>query len=301
MFTYTIRRNRFGLLSGNNSSGNLTLGDGLMNDADRKYLAKRNWPFKKKLMNFTTTANQSTLTLPANFQKLNNIFLLAGSTRYDMTEVTTRDEWIRITSTPSDSALYPNYYYIRGNVIEFYPIISTASNTLTVEYSAKQKDLSIADYTTGTITTIANGDTTVTGSGTSWTSQMAGRMIRITDANAAGSGDGEWYEIASVTSATVLELNTNYQGTSISGGSATYTIGQVSLLPEDYQIISLYDALEDYFASGQDTQLEQSDRYKRKKDELLEDLIRVYGAASDDPVIEDDDIVKLNHNLFVTG
>lgn len=302
MLGYTARRNRFGKLTGDDSSTNLTLGDELMNESDKRILGLRNWPFAKKTMNFTTTTNQSTLTLPHKFKKINSIFLLSGSTRYQIKEITSRDEWVRITSTPGDSATYPDYFYVRGTTIEFYPIISTASNTLTVEYIARHKDLSVADYTTGTISAIANAATTVTGSGTTWTTQMAGRFIRITDGNSTTtSGDGEWYEIASVTNSTTLVLNTAYQGTTISGGTATYTIAQVSLLPEEYQVISLYEALEEYFMSSQDPKMEQADRYKRMKDEKIAELIEVFGNATTSVVVEDDDVIDKNPNLFVTA
>jgi hypothetical protein len=162
MLTYTKRRNRFGKLTGDESSSNLTLGDELMNDADRRYLASKVYNFGLVTRNFTTTANQSSLTLPHSVRKVNNIFLLIGSTRYDMTQIHSREKWIELTLTPNDSATYPDYFYVQGSRIEFYPIISDASNTITVEYVKRQKDLSVADYTTGTITAIANGATTVT-------------------------------------------------------------------------------------------------------------------------------------------
>ena len=300
MLTYTKRRDRFGKLSGDDSSTNLTFGDELMNDADRRILGRKNWPFLKKVLNFTTTASQGTLTIPHKVKQINNIFLVAGNTRYDMIEITSRDRWVDITATPNDEATYPDYFYIRGNTVEFYPKISTAGNTLTVEYVARQKDLTVDDYTTGAVSDIANGATTVTGSGTTWTSQMAGRFIRITDGDAAGSGDGEWYEIASVTNTTTLELNTNYRGTTIASGSANYTIGQVSLLPEEYQMISVYEALENYFMSGQNPKMERADRYKQMRIDMEDELNAVFGSASTSVVIEDDKHIMINPNLTIT-
>ena len=295
MLGYTSRRNRFGSLTGNSSASNLTVGDDLMNDNDKIIIAKRPWTWRKKTRDFTTTANQSSLTLPQQVEKVNSIFLLSGSTRYPVKEISSRKKWIELTQTPSDSAVYPDYFYVRGNVVEFYPQISTASNTLTVEFVARQKDLSVADYTTGTITAIANGATTVTGSSTVWTDQMVGRMFRITD----GTGDGEWYEIASVTSNTELELASAYQGTTLAAASANYTIIQTSLVPEEYQAISLYWAVSDYFMSGQNPKMERADRWKRKGDELYQDMLRNYSSATMDNAIEDNDIIEyINSNNF---
>jgi hypothetical protein len=63
-----------------------------------------------------------------------------------------------------------------------------------------------------------------------------GRYIRITPSDLAITlaGDGMWYEIASVPSATTLTLVRAYGGTALSAASATYTIGQMPLLPEAF-------------------------------------------------------------------
>ena len=103
MLTYTKRRNRFGKLTGDESSSNLTLGDELMNDADRRILASKVYNFGLVTRSFTTTANQSSLTLPHSVRKVNNIFLLIGSTRYDMTQIHSREKWIELTLTPKRS------------------------------------------------------------------------------------------------------------------------------------------------------------------------------------------------------
>jgi hypothetical protein len=269
-----------------------------MNDITKQVVSKRKWNFTKKTRDFTTTTDQSSLTLPHSVKKINSIFLLSGSTRYRIQEISDRDTWIALTQTPSDSAVYPDYFYVRDNVIEFYPIISTASNTLTIEYIARQKDLSIADYTTGTIVSIANGATTVTGTGTTWTTKMAGRFIRITDSDTANAGDGEWYEIASVTSTTVLELATTYQGASIAAATVAYTIALTSLLPEEYQVIPLYWALADYFMSNQDPQMERSDRWRQRGNELYQDMVRDYATATGDGSVSEDIDIGLNSNNY---
>ena len=70
-------------------------------------------------------------------------------------------------------------------------------------------------YTTGTIS-INNGSTTVTGSGTTFTSAMVGRDIKI---------KGLWFPIAAVTDSTHLTIGLNYIGPNLSGES--YTIASV--------------------------------------------------------------------------
>ncbi len=68
-------------------------------------------------------------------------------------------------------------------------------------------------YRTGTAT-FTNGSTTVTGSGTAWTSEMEGRQVRL-------DADGTLVTIADVGSTTSITLASAYSDT---GGSGAYTI-----------------------------------------------------------------------------
>lgn len=74
----------------------------------------------------------------------------------------------------------------------------------------------VAPYETGTVSA-TNGSKTITGSGTTFTSAMVGRKIRV-------SSDTTYYVIASFTSTTSIELEQAYQGTTASG--STYSIFQ---------------------------------------------------------------------------
>lgn len=73
-----------------------------------------------------------------------------------------------------------------------------------------------ANYSTGTLTA-TNGDATVTGSGTSWnttTNAEVGEYIQLPDS--------KWYKIISIASDTSLEIEVNYQGSTLAG--QTYKI-----------------------------------------------------------------------------
>jgi len=86
--------------------------------------------------------------------------------------------------------------------------ISLGSMQLTVD-----KIWDLCAYRTGTAT-FTNGQTAVTGSGTTWTAAMVGRMIHR-------DADGTDYKIASRSSNTAIALATAYAG---STGSGAYTI-----------------------------------------------------------------------------
>lgn len=246
MLTYTSQRNLAGKLTSDSSVANLETMDTLCNEFTREVVSLKPWPFRDRTRTFSTnTANVH--YLPADCGKVNTITVTIGSTTYTPKIIKDRMVWDRLNQS-SDTSDTPEAVFIFDNFFSFYPAPATATaNAGTISYKKTQKDLSIADYTTGTITSIANGATTVTGSGTTWTAKMAGRWIRITDSNTANTGDGEWYEISSITSVTELELVTPYNGTSIAAGSAAYIIGQTSIIPEDFQMVPLHRAVEHYF------------------------------------------------------
>lgn len=248
MLTYTSRRNLFGTLTGDSSAANLTIGDTLLAEADREIITLKPWYFRNATKTISTVASQQSYNLPANCQSVNNVTVTIGTTQYTPPIVLTQEEWSQINQTTAYSSDIPEAVFVFANTISFWPKpTSSTTNAITVNFLVGQKDLSVADYTTGSIVTATTDSTSITGTGTTWTSQMAGRYIRITDSNNTNTGDGRWYNIASVTSTTVLVLSSPYIGSSISAGSAAYTIGQTSIIPEEFQMVPVHRAVEQYF------------------------------------------------------
>lgn len=120
--------------------------------------------------------------------------------------------------------------------------------TLTSAATTATWDDALTEAATATITVSSDtGGTIITGSGTSWATGMEGRFIKITATSAANGGDGEWYEVATVFDTTHLALTKPYTGDNITAGSATYTMGQVSLIPEAYDMAVVYRAAAIYW------------------------------------------------------
>ncbi len=142
-----------------------------------------------------------------------------------------------------------------------------SSKVITMTYKKAVKDLSAADYTTGTIT-LANGSTVVTGSGTTFTALMVGRYLK--------TSDGFWYKIVSFTSTTVIGLEKIYNGANVAGG--TYTIGEMSELPESYQDLPVYYAVSQYWQMNGEVQ--RGREYKGLFDEGLQKLRLDWGNQS---------------------
>lgn len=272
MFTYTTSRNLIGNLTADAGSTNLAIMDTLHNEAIREVITQKPWGFRQKTKTISTVASQQLYDLPADCGKVVNVTVTIGTTKYTPKRIKSRDDWDRLTQSTSTTSDTPEYYFVFGKELGFYPTPSTAtSNAITYTYERIHKDLLIADYTTGTVSAVTSGSSTVTGSGTTWTAQMAGRYIRIDQSNTANTGDSMWYEIESVASTTSLTLVSPYNGSSIAAGSATYTIGQSSMIPEDYQMVPIYRACEIYFTTIQPEQ----DRAAKFKELYIEGMRRI--------------------------
>lgn len=233
----------------NTSSANQDIGATNINESVRVVATSRGgtWPWLEKVRTMLTVASQESYKLPASVRRVLGITVTVGTQPYIPTMVYDQTHWEVIQSYKLGTSDIPLFVYQRNKTLLFAPIPATSANTITIHSRENVIDLNAVDYTTGTITSIANAATTVTGSGTSWTTSMAGRYIRITATTAAGGGDELWYEIASVTSATVLELNTPYEGTTIAAATAAYTIGQMSQIPESYDVLPVYRATSIYW------------------------------------------------------
>lgn len=138
----------------------------------------------------------------------------------------------------------PSYYtikWVEGDPFIFIDAPDNTSRTITYTYMPLLTRLS--EYTTGTIVTLANAGTAITGSGTAFTGFVTDTSaydyyFRL-DRDGTGS-NSKWYKIASAGSATGLTLSDAYAGLSVSSGSLTYTISMVSLLPPGLDLAIIY-------------------------------------------------------------
>lgn len=300
MRTFTSYQNDFQNLAQNFSAVNgttyaaSTLGMKLVNDALRYLVGTFFFNEATYTVPGGTVASQAGYTLPFNNKQVINTTVLIGSVLWQPQEIATRKAYdaLNVITFTND---FPQYYYIYNNQLLLWPAPATSSQTLTINYKKRIRDLSIADYTTGTVS-VTTATTTVTGSGTSWTTNMAGRWLNIpiTSSNTT-SGDDEWYQIASVASATSLTLNNAYQGQTVSGG--THTIGEVSILPEDFQDLPLYRALYIYHTSIVPNP-QKATEYKLLYNEGYARLNAEFGSKTASVGVTSDNYRAVNPNLF---
>lgn len=259
----------------------------MINDGTRKILSDRNdWPFLEATATFSTVASTQFYDLPYNVDKLKSVTVVNGNVRYTPTEISSRGEWDELNLNTTVTSNIPEYYYVYAGQVGFWPIPSTSSLTATVSYKKGMKDLSVADYTTGTIS-ITTGTTVVTGAGTTFTSAMVGRWLKTTD--------GYWYQIASFSSTTVIGLDKIYNGASIAG--ASFTIGEMSELPESYQDLPVYYAVSQYWQTN--GEITRAREYKGLFDEGLLKLRLDWGNQTSNVEINEMRSV-INPNLTLT-
>lgn len=221
----------------------MTVIDGYMNDSIKTIcnLQGGKLRFLEATKDMSTVASQEAYQIPNGFRKIIDMYIYSGTgtssdTIYSPEMVFDPTKWKLIQQYKLGTTDVPYFVYIENQTYRIQPIPSTTGNLIRLRGRLQTRDLSIADYTTGTIVSIANGGTAVVGSGTVWTADMVGRYIQITETTAANGGDGFWYQIGSYTSATSIGLLKPYEGTAIAAGTAAYTIGQCSVIPEAYDV-----------------------------------------------------------------
>ena len=129
------------------------------------------------------------------------------------THGTTGNRLIRVNPPPKTAKVYP-YEYVK-------------------------KITQMVDYNTGSVA-VTNGDATITGTDTVWTTSMVGQYFRV-DSNGIGNSS-KWYKIITFTNATSMELDIVYE-------EATETLLDYHIsdsptsFPSEFHEFILYEAL----------------------------------------------------------
>lgn len=248
-----------------------------------------------------STVGVQAYPIPANISKIKNDTITVGQLVYTPAPVQTIQEWTWLNALPYTSDI-PNYFYIYNNQMNFFPIPSSSGNIITFNYKSRVPNLSFADYSTGTLSSIGIGDNTITGTSTNWNS--AGLYPLNTDltffnlylAITPPSGDGIWYPIQKFTSNTEVYLMTPIQNAP-STTATSYTIGQLPLLHEDFHDMLVYGALMIYFTSIVKDQ-DKYGMYKILYDERL-DLLKDYAGTKSVNVNLGMSPIPQNPNLYI--
>jgi hypothetical protein len=125
---------------------------------------------------------------------------------------------------------------------------------------------------------------------------MVGDWIQLSEP----TGDGYWYQIATVTPPNVATLNILYNGSTIVNGAASYTIGEMSPIPEGYEDIIEEDVLARHYRRLQD--MDTATVHQQIADSRFEDLINDTSSKVANPYSAPQiDITIPNINSFPTN
>lgn len=298
MKSYSTLLSLYGTMTNNIQTDNLNFGAEMMNDGYRLVLGMMEWPFLERTLTLTTQSAVQYYTAPAYLSKPASVTITVGNQTYTPNESPSRQFWDRLNIVNNITSDYPEYWYYFNGQIGIYPIPASSGNTITITSKVSVKDLTFADYTTGSITTVTNGTISVVGSGTGWTQPMTARFIKIDQTNSNNSGDDFWYTIGSVVSATQLNLERAYGGSSITAGSVAYVIGQVPLFPENYQMLPVWYAVAEYWDQNEDTG--RAEVYRKKYNDKLTEMIKEFGDPTSGVVLDYGRTRRINNpNLFI--
>lgn len=232
-----------------------------INQGMRKFGAVLNRDWRTRKQTFSTTASQRYYQMPEDCIRVAYMVVTVGTTDYPLTEIDDEEHWQDLTMRTQTSTI-PEYFFVDGS--DQFGIWPTPSGayTGTLKYEYAMRDMTQDDYSTGTVTMTLNSQAVV-GSSTTWTANMVGRYLFVTD----GSPDGMAYKVSAFTDATHITIENFYAGSS--GGSKTYLIGECPAIPEEY-----HESLIDYGLY----------RYYRRRRDLAtaKDLLSVFKDSIDE-------------------
>lgn len=185
--------------------------------------------------------------LPTGEVTIEGMFITIGSVNYPLQIINSRWDWEQLNAIQIQASAVPQFYFPRRDDWGIWPT-PQALYTGNMSYYYRDRNLSIADYVTGTATVTANSQTVI-GVGTTWTSAMVGRWFTVTDP--AVPGQGYWYRITAVNSATSLTLYSPWNQATATTGSGLYIVGQTPELPEEGHGLLNWGVLADFYAGLQ--------------------------------------------------
>lgn len=305
MISYTQRGQRFQLYTNTNDAANLANGQIYMNDTVRDICGERDWPFLEATdSSQVTIGSQQYYAMPADLDKSVDFTVKIGSVLWHPRELTSRDQWDTTNYALNVTSNIPQYCFIWQGQVGFWPTPSVGGNTINFNYKKKVADLNLPDYTTGGILTATNGTTVVYGTSTNWNQSMAGSYIQIASAQTTNSGDNFWYQISPTLpiGTSTLYLTATYKGgQNIANGNASYTIGQMPVLPENYHIMPVYWAAANYWRLNGNN-IPKAQEYERLYKDKLVTFERDWGEKNTSPRLDNGvmETPTLNPNLTVT-
>lgn len=190
--------------------------------------------------------------MPPDLNRPVEMEFVNGDKRWPLTEVADPKRWALIKS--GNRTGEPRFFHYRprfgigGGIVELDPVPTGDGNTdtylLEMIYEASDRELSKLKYVAGKVQ-LTNDSVVVTGSSTTFTSDMVGRYLRPT-------GDGQDrmpYRITSYVSAGEIHLEQVYGGAGSLAANLDYEIIEMPNLPSAMHILPCFFSLEQWWST----------------------------------------------------
>lgn len=251
-----------------------------INAGTARFLAKLSRPVDRQSKFTNMVAAQQYYQIPEDAERISKIKVPMGSTSNvirSLVEIGDEEAWINMNAVPQSGV--PTHFFVKGfDEFGLYPTPGySVTDGIELVYEPKHVMLSADDYTTGTVS-VTSGSPTITGNGTTFTNLMArgDYVLQITDGT-----DGNYYRITGYANATTLTIENNYQG--ITNATATYRIGQVSKIPEEYQETPVDYAMYRHFLEK--GELGNANDFNTRWTQSLKDAEDVYGESTSNQIV----------------
>lgn len=191
---------------------------------------------------FSTAANTQYYSYPINEITIEGMYITIGSVNFPMRIINSRMDWEQLNAILIQASALPQFYFPQRDTFGIWPIPQAIYSGV-MYFHYRDRDLTIADYTTGTVT-ITAGSASVVGVGTVFTSAMVGRWFSISDPTVPGQG--YWYRISAFTDTTHITLTQAWSGSA--GSGALFRIGEAPEIPDELHITLVDGVTADFYA-----------------------------------------------------
>lgn len=291
MLTWTDLSNKAVRLARDSTNGTLVQLQQDINSGYQLFNAKLNRYWSRKQQFTDTVEGQSIYQTPIDSVRIigMTVATATGVNAYSppVKEIRSEYEWRMIKTVPNYASNWATYYYMIGNdAVELWPVPSSdIPNGIRFYYQQQDHFMSVDDIISSALSpvqtcTMINGSVTVTSTGSTFTSQLAGLSFQLT-----GVTDLTWYEIVDVPTSSTLTLKSAFVGNS--GSGLNFRIGQLPIIPGEYHSNLVNYALWLFF-SGKGNE-SRATLHKGLFDSAVDDAVKEYSSSTEGNVISDDE------------
>ena len=177
-------------------------------------------------------------------------FVTIGAVNYPLRPLESRWNDEQLNAIQIQASAIPQFYFVEQDSFKIWPV-PQASYSGTIYYHYRDRNLSVPDYSQGTVS-LTQGSNLITISGGTFTPSMVGRWFTITDTTVPGQG--YWYRISNYVSSSILGMGTltgeQTWGNANTSGTA-YRIGETPEMPEEMHSVLAWGTASDFYAGMQ--------------------------------------------------